>query len=136
MRNAAILITLSVLLLGPLFVSGFMDREHRQRSRVSAAMEELHGYFDRIPNQLNESNRSKLGFPKHFHEDLHLDVSDMPDTIDFTIDIVGEKLVATFGKEQEDVSGFTVFMERQDSSKVSLRCGGTVPVKYLPMVCR
>jgi len=138
MRNAAILATTFVLLalmIGSIIVSGLTDRDERQRIRVSDAFIELHAYYDGFRNQPGAWDRSTLRLPKHFHQNLDNDVSDMPNTIDYTIDVVGEKLVATFGQQQDDVSGLTVFVLLKGNPGPSLKCGGSVPIKYLPKIC-
>ena len=136
MRNAAVL-ALSLVLLALVIESiifyrpNIKDHEHRQRVRVSDAFIELNAYYDGFRNQPGAWDRSTLRLPKHFHQDRDNDVSDMPDTIDYTIDVHGQRLVATFGEQQDDVSGLTVFILLDGSSRAALRCGGSVPVKYV-----
>jgi hypothetical protein len=59
----------------------------------------------------------------------------MPSLIDYTVDVAGSDLVATFGANQDGLSGHTIYL-RLSADRKSASCGGTVPVKYLPTLCR
>ena len=128
-----------LLLFGGCVALGlFGEREHRQRSRVSEAFSELHRVLEAIPGGVAPNERKRLVLPLRHHEerDPVRDVAEFPKTTDFSMDIVGTDIVATFSDDQEAVSGKTVWLRRPGVEGTSVSCGGTVPVKYLPPVCR
>ena len=114
----------------------FGESEHRERTRVSEAYVLMLSIFESSPQQLTQSDRSRLGLPKRVTNEDADAANEMPRTIDFTIDLVDSKLVATFADDQEAISGGTIYLIRLGPAGAPLKCGGTIPAKYLPIVCR
>ncbi len=131
------------LMLGTLLLFGgcvalglFGEREHRQHDRVSSALGELQSVLETIPGGVASNERKRLGLPLRHHEERDDDVNEFPNTTDSSVDIVGTDIVATFSDDQEAVSGETVWLRRPGVAGTKVSCVGTVPVKYLPRMCR